>query len=65
MDRAGLWARRQGPWQLLIVFAIRVMLTPRWRNFLNRTGPRFHCFQIVHRKRRRIHSSSAFSSEGV
>jgi hypothetical protein len=45
MDRAGLLARRQGPWQLLIVLAIRVMLTPRWRNFLNRTGPRFHCFQ--------------------
>lgn len=58
MDRAGLLARRQGPWQLLIVLAIRVMLTPCWRNLRNRTGPRFHCFQIMDRILRRIHSST-------
>jgi len=37
----------------------------RWRSFTYRTCFRFHCFQIVDRNLRRIHSSSLRSSEGV
>ncbi len=65
MDRAGLLAKHPLPYQILIELLLRVMLTPGWRNFLNHTGPRFHCFQILDLSRRRIHSSRACRSEGV
>jgi hypothetical protein len=37
----------------------------RWRNFANRTVPRFHCFQITDRNLRLIHASNVRNTEGV
>jgi len=54
---------RQGPCGLPAVFAARTLLIPSWRSFAHRCVPRFHCFQIMDRNRRRIHLSSFASSE--
>ncbi len=57
MESAGLRLMRHGPWGLPAVHAARSVPTPRRFSSPKRRRPRFHCFQITLRSRRRIHES--------